>query len=862
MADEAVADPPRRWHQIILPGLTLLLFLAAAWAIRRELASWTLADIGAALAAIAGARVGLALVAAALSYLALALYDPLALRHLGRALPLGQGALASFVGYAFSHAMGLPLLTGGAVRYRLYTAWGLGAGEIAGVVAFNSLTLWLGVAAMLALGGLAAPAEIGGVFGVPPLVATLSAFVLCLIMAGYVVLGLIVRRPITIGDWQFAAPQPPVALLQLLLAVLDWLFAAATLYVLLPPVGLGFLAFAGLFTAASIAGVISHVPAGLGVFEAVLLVAMPEGAHLPGVAAALIVYRLIYYLLPLLLAALAFALHEAKLGGAAVVARLDLARRGAELVLPNILAILVFIGGAVLLVSGATPTVPERLAWLAPLAPLALIELSHFLGSLAGLALLVLALGLRRRLDAAWWATCVVLGIGIVVSLVKGLDWEEALYLSAVLLALAPCRRAFYRRSRLLAQRFSGAWLIAILAVLAGSTWLGMFSYRHVDYAHELWWQFVLEGDAPRFLRATAGVMIGIVVLGGLQLIRFAAPKGFVARADPQARERAAAVLAASTDAPASGALALLGDKQFLFSDSRRSFIMFGIQGRSWIAMGDAVGPADERLELLWRFREHCDQWGGRTVFYEIGAAAMPDLVELGLTFYKLGEQAFVPLSGFNLDGAARSGLRQSVRRAERDGARFSVVQPGDVPAVLPEMRAVSDAWLESKGAREKGFSLGRFDPDYLARFPIALVRRGNELVAFANLWPTAGKREISVDLMRFRDGMVRDVMDYLFVQLLLWSKAQGYGRFDLGMAPLSGLQERHLAPIWTRAGALLFTHGEKFYNFEGLRRYKDKFKPVWEPRYLAAPGGLALAQALADVTLLVSGSPLAAVRR
>ena len=81
--------------------------------------------------------------------------------------------------------------------------------------------------------------------------------------------------------------------------------------------------------------------------------------------------------------------------------------------------------------------------------------------------------------------------------------------------------------------------------------------------------------------------------------------------------------------------------------------------------------------------------------------------------------------------------------------------------------------------------------------------------------------------------------MDYLFVQLMLWGKAQGYGRFDLGMAPLSGLQERQLAPLWTRAGALLFTHGEKLYNFEGLRRYKEKFKPVWEPRYLAAPGGL-----------------------
>ncbi len=110
----------------------------------------------------------MAVLAGALSYAVLALYDPLALRHLGKPLPLRQGALAGFVGYAFSHAMGLPLLTGGAVRYRLYTAWGLGAGEIGGIVAFNSLTLWLGVAAMLGLGGLAAPAQVGALLHLAP----------------------------------------------------------------------------------------------------------------------------------------------------------------------------------------------------------------------------------------------------------------------------------------------------------------------------------------------------------------------------------------------------------------------------------------------------------------------------------------------------------------------------------------------------------------------------------------------------------------------------------------------------------------------------------------------------------------------
>jgi phosphatidylglycerol lysyltransferase len=361
----------------------------------------------------------------------------------------------------------------------------------------------------------------------------------------------------------------------------------------------------------------------------------------------------------------------------------------------------------------------------------------------------------------------------------------------------------------------------------------------------------VLAGDAPRFLRASAGVMIGLALLGGLQLFRFAAPRAPEARGDEE--ERALAALA-TAEAPSSSAwLAALGDKRFLFSDSGRSFLMYGVQGRSWIAMGEPVGLREERLELLWRFRELCDRWGGRPACYEIGPELMPELVELGLAFHKLGEQAFVPLARFGLEGPARAGLRQAWRRAQRDGASFEVVPPERFAELLPELRAVSDLWLAQKSAREKGFSLGRFDPAYLRHFPFALVRKEDHVVAFANLWTTPDKGELSVDLMRYRDG-VRDVMDYLFVELLLWGRAQGYGRFDLGMAPLSGLRSRPLAPLWVRAGALVFQYGEQFYNFEGLRRYKDKFKPVWEPRYLAAPAGPALAAVLADATVLIGG--------
>lgn len=853
--------PQRALGAYLLPTLSLVLFLAAVWAIYHELSRWPLTDVMAAVAALPVRELVNALGAAALGYGVLSLYDVLAVHYLGSRLKPRRAALASFVGYAFSHTIGLPLLTGGAVRYRLYTVWGLSTLDIATIVAVNWVTLWLGIASLLALGGFLAPVEVGRMLGLPPALATALAVLLGLMILAYVLAGRVIRRDLTFHTWQVRLPSPDLALAQLLVATVDWLLAAATLWFVLPPLGVPFAAFACLFTVASVAGIISHVPAGLGVFEAVLLLAMPAQAHLPGVAAGLLLYRLIYYVLPVLVAALLFAWHQSAAGRDLLVERLAPLHGAAQLVLPNLLATLTFIAGAILLISGATPAVADRIAWLAPMAPMALIELSHFLGSLTGLALLVLAIGLRRRLDGAWWATVALLAAGVLFSLAKGFDWEEALYLSLVLAALLPCHGAFYRRSRLIAQRFSPSWMLAILAVVLGSIWLGLFSYRHIDYANQLWWEFVLEDDAPRFLRATAGVMIGVVLLAGLQLTRFAPPAVpiEVTTLEP---ERFQELFAKAEQPSAHAWLALLGDKRFLFSESGRSFIMYGIQGRTWVVMGEPVGLRSERLELLWRFRELCDRFGGRPVFYEMRPGLMPDLIELGLTFLKLGEQAYVPLRGFTLDGSARSGLRQSRRRAQREGASFEIVGPEQFDEILPELRAVSDAWLESKTVKEKGFSLGRFEPDYLRHCPIALVRKEGQIVAFANLWPTPDRSELSIDLMRFRDGAVRDVMEYLFIELMVWGAAQGFERFDLGMAPLSGLNNRALSPLWTRAGALLFRYGEQFYNFEGLRRYKEKFRPVWEPRYLGAPGGLTLAAVLADVTALISGGAGGVLRK
>jgi phosphatidylglycerol lysyltransferase len=180
----------------------------------------------------------------------------------------------------------------------------------------------------------------------------------------------------------------------------------------------------------------------------------------------------------------------------------------------------------------------------------------------------------------------------------------------------------------------------------------------------------------------------------------------------------------------------------------------------------------------------------------------------------------------------------------------------------MPSLRQISDEWLQARSTAEKGFSLGCFSEAYLRHFPMAVVEWRGAIVAFANLWESDTREELSVDLMRHASAAPRGVMDFLFVELMLWGRAQGYRWFNLGMAPLSGLEEHRLAPAWHKVGRFLYRHGEEFYNFEGLRSYKEKFLPEWRPRYLAAPGRLALPRVLLDVTSLISGNVMDTFRK
>jgi phosphatidylglycerol lysyltransferase len=520
---------------------------------------------------------------------------------------------------------------------------------------------------------------------------------------------------------------------------------------------------------------------------------------------------------------------------------------------PMLLALGALACGVMLLVSGATPTDPERFGWLMSWAPMPLIEISHFLSSILGLALVLTAFGLKRRLDAAWAASLAIAAAAGVLALFKGFNYEETAALALLCLALLPFHGAFPRTARLTRMEITPGWLISAFAAILGAALLGWWSFQHIDYGDQQWWRLMGDEEASRSIRSSAAAGILCLAIGLWRMFATPATPKVAGDHDPDF-ERVRAILAAATGRSPDANLALLGDKRFLFSESGKSFLMFGVRGRSWIALGPPVGEPEERMELLWRFRELADAHAARPGVYGIDADLLPEMVELGFAVQKAGEAAVVPLAEFSLQGRRREVLRRNWRKAGECGATFEVVPQDHVEALLPQLARISDRWLARHAGGDKGFSMGGFEPRYVAEFPCALVRIKGRIVAFATLWTTPDKSAFSMDLMRYDEHAPKNIMDFLFVELLGWGRAEGFGVFDFGTAPLAGLHARRLAPFLSRVGCLVFEKAEELYNFQGVRRYKDKFDPVWRPRYVAGPGKWSIPVLLADVGLLSSG--------
>lgn len=840
------------WSRVgLLVGLAV--FTIAAAVLYQIFTGLTWSEVHNAAGRIAWNQVALAFVATALSYGALIGYDLLALRHVGaRQVPLPIIAFTSFISHAFTYTLGFGVLTGGAVRWRIYQAFGLKPGQILAVGALTTLTFWLGIATVAAVCLTFQPSALAPLDGLAP---GLNLAIGLAVIGGvglWVILSAIRPRSISVGDRTMPLPGPQATLGAILVGLLDTVAAACALWLILPAgPDAGFASFLVVFAIATVLGVISHVPGGVGVFETTLILAQPQ-IPAADMLVSLILFRLVYYIIPFTVACGLFGAYEIRQRQHSMGRIAKAVHAFARPIIPRVAAVAVFVGGVILLFSSATPEQNYRVDILSDVVPLPFLEVSQLAASIAGLVLLIVSYGLVRRMANARRLAVLLLIAGAISALFKGLDVEEAVICSIVAGLLVLYRDEFYRQADLFSVRPSFEWVIACLVAVGATVWLGFFVYSNVDYQHKLWWDFAYNADAPRFLRAT--LAMAVVAVGIAAYILMHPSRAAFDPATPEELETLVPLIDASTRSDAH--LALLGDKRFLLSASGKGFTMYGVQGRSWIAMSDPVAPEDEIDAMVWRFKELVDRNGGTPVFYQVTTGHLPAYLDAGFSLAKLGEEAWVDLAKFTLEGSEGRRLRQARAKAERSGATFEIVPAGEVDTVIAELEAVSDAWLEEKGNKEKGFSLGFWSSDYIKRYDQAVIRQDGRIVAFANIWRGADKQEYTVDLMRYLPQGPAGMMDLLFIGLLAQAKSEGFAWFNLGMAPLSGLARHRLASLWSRIGAFVYRRGDRFYNFEGLRAYKDKFKPEWRPKYLAFPGGLALPQILMDVTGLIASSP------
>jgi phosphatidylglycerol lysyltransferase len=861
---ETTAHPPspRPWLARLRAGVPIAFVGLVAWLVVRQIGSdfdlpqmqRTLIDVP-TLPAMGVAVLALSAVAFT------GLIDVAIARWLGIGVRWPEIVRLAFVANAMANTLNLAGATGSGVRLLGLSASKVELNRAAALIGMQVLSLPLGLSILIVV------TLAGGSLPITPSATTRWLAIAVLIAAALYLPAFFVlstRRPLM--RWLPKGHDLPPLQLKLVLAALsflDWVLSASVLYACL------FLSGAhvkpgqllGSFAAAQVLGLVSMVPGGLLVFDGLMLVALTAGGYDQGaVTAGIFLFRIAYYLLPLFV-----ALY---LGTGTVARQMPIVAHAmgrlrahplfAVLGLPasllanlgmRVLAALTFFAGLVLLASAAIPAVHERVVAVREVLPAAAIESSYWLSILTGTVLLGLGRGIDGRLRVAYRLATPLLVIGAVLAVTKGLHFGEALLLLVIAVLLRARKREFTQRAMSLTSATTFGWYLGLVAVVLAFFAAGVWAVLGDD-SFDLWY-FGVGEHSSRLARGLFAAVLGVVIY--LIWQSFAVRRPPLKLPDRAELERARTVY----DAHGGGEFAhltFMGDKHLFWAADGNAVVAYGAVRDRLVALGSPAGPESAIKRAILDFRQFADAQDRVPVFYEVLEPDLSLYHDLGFDLFKLGELATIRLDEFTLAGKRWEDLRQAVNRSVKERLTFEIVEPPFDTVLMTEVERVSDAWLGDKTG-EKGFSLGRFDTDYFAWSPLAIVRRDGEAVAFANVLPPYGPNgTASVDLMRHVDDAPRGTMDFLFAKVMQWAKDRGYSTFSLGMAPLSAVGDNPYARINERLAALAFRYGGRFYNYQGLRRYKEKFAPEWTGSYLAYPRGLRVPGLLIDIAALVAG--------
>ena len=515
-----------------------------------------------------------------------------------------------------------------------------------------------------------------------------------------------------------------------------------------------------------------------------------------------------------------------------------------------IIALLTGLVGILNLVSAVTPGIPTRVAIIQEFYPFEVRAGSHIFAAISGFILLTLALRLWHRKRVAWLLTTGLVIISIISNLLKGLDIEETIPALILLVLLFALRQQFTALSdRPSVAQGVRVLLGALLFTLAyGTTGFLLMEKQYTTQFN--FSQAIIQTLAIFFTTDNAGLepttrfgeffitSLYVIATSSLIYAFWMLLRPVILRVGGTETEREQAKTIIEQYGRSSLAhFCLLPDKNYYFSPSGQTVIAYVPKGRGAIALGDPIGEPEDFKDAIIGYQEFCDRNDWYPAFYQTFSDYIDLYKSLGFKAVKIGEEAIVDLHNFSTQGKAGRNLRNALNRFHKLGYQVKCWQPPIDDERLDKLKIISDEWLNEVQGSEKQFSLGWFDYDYLRGCAIATVESDSgEIIAFANIIPEYQLNEITVDLMRKRQQTEHGVMEFLFISLFQRYKELNYDSFNLGLSALSGLRENPASPRLEGGLDYLYQHLNRFYNFQGLRSFKNKFNPRWQSRYLIYP--------------------------
>ncbi|MBC1976379.1 bifunctional lysylphosphatidylglycerol flippase/synthetase MprF [Listeria booriae] len=599
-----------------------------------------------------------------------------------------------------------------------------------------------------------------------------------------------------------------------------------------------------LFVIASVIGIASMVPGGVGTFDVVMILGLEQlGVSTELSVAWLLFYRIFYYIIPFAAGLLFFVQKAGKkfndyLEGLPRLFLQKLAHR--------FLVLFVYFSGLMLIISAAIPNAIYHLPLLYKLAPFSFFFVSQITMIAFGFLLLGLARGIESKVTKAYVTTIVVLGCAIFNTLAQGFSVKAAIFLGIVLFCVYLARNEFYR------EKLVYTWSKIIfdsalfLACLVGYVVIGIYNSPRVPH-HKKIPDFLLIPSEHVWITGFIGVAIAVISL--IVIFYYFSGKN-ITIGEPFDARRLRKHLAQYKGNEVTHTM-FLRDKLLFWSKDDKLLFPFKVAADKMVIMGEPVGDSDYLEEALEELMTYADRYGYRPVFYEVDVDMLAFLHDHGFDFMKIGEEGFVSLPEFTLTGKKRKGERALMNKFEREGYTFEIIHPSFDDRTIQRLRDISDDWLD--GRTEKGFSLGFFDVYYLEQAPVAIAKDADgEIIAFASMMPCYNDEMTSIDLMRYGKDAPSGIMDFLFINLFQHGQAEGYQIFNAGMAPLSNVGSSQFAFLGERLAGLVYRYSQGFYGFQGLRNYKSKYVTTWVQKFVAFRKRSSIAFTMLQLMVLV----------